>query len=78
MSQPIRGQGGHFVFPINPKNAKFVEDFEVLRPVKFRLIQFSGLRGELENVKVYAERRTDGRRTMRSDKSPFERSAQVS
>ena len=26
MSQPIRGQGGHLVFPISPKNTNLVED----------------------------------------------------
>ena len=36
MSQPIRGQGGHLVFPINSKNTSFVEDVEILLPVKFR------------------------------------------
>ena len=33
MSQPIRGQGGHFVFLIGPKNTYLVEDFEILLPV---------------------------------------------
>ena len=36
MSQPIRGQGGHLVFPIGPKNTNLVEDVEILLPVKFR------------------------------------------
>ena len=36
MSQPIRGQGGHLVFPIDPKNTNLVEDVEFLLPVKFR------------------------------------------
>ena len=36
MSQPIRGQGGHLVFPIGSKNINFVEDVEILLPVKFR------------------------------------------
>ena len=36
MSQPIRGQGGHLVFPIDPKNTNLVEDVEILLPVKFR------------------------------------------
>ena len=36
MSQPIRGKGGHLVFPIGPKNTNFVEDLEILLPVKFR------------------------------------------
>ena len=60
MSQPIRGQGGHLVFPIGPKNTNLVEDVEILLPVKFCWIPFSGFRGEVENVKVYAGR-TDGR-----------------
>ena len=50
MSQPIRGQGGHLVFPIGPKNTNLVEDVEILLPVKFCLIPFSGFRGEVENV----------------------------
>ena len=50
MSQPIRGQGGHLVFPIGPKNTNLVEDIEILLPVKFRWIPFSGFRGELKNV----------------------------
>ena len=50
MSQPIRSQGGHLVFPIGPKNTNLVEDFKILLPVKFRIIQFSGFRGEVENV----------------------------
>ena len=50
MSQPIRSQGGHLVFPIGPKNTNLVEDVEILLPVKFRWILFSGFRGEVENV----------------------------
>ena len=50
MSQPIRGQGGHLFFPIGPKNTNFVEDVKILLPVKFRVIPFSGFRGEVENV----------------------------
>ena len=30
MHQPIRGQGGHRVFPIGPKNTNLVEDVEIL------------------------------------------------
>ena len=37
MSQPIRGQGGHLVFPIGPKNTALVEDIEILLPVKVSL-----------------------------------------
>ena len=51
MSQPIRGQGGHLVFPIGPKNTNLVEDVEILLPVKFRWIPFSRFREEVENVK---------------------------
>ena len=36
MSQPIKGQGGHLVFPIDQKNTNLVEDIEILLPVKFR------------------------------------------
>ena len=50
MSQPIRGQGGHLVFPIGPKNTNLVEDIEILLPVKFHLIPLSGFRGEVENI----------------------------
>ena len=50
MCQPITGQGGHPVFPIGPKNTNLVEDIEILLPVKFRRIPFSGFRGEVENV----------------------------
>ena len=50
MSKPIRGQGGHLVFPIGPKNTNLVEGVEILLPVKFRWIPFSGFRGEVENV----------------------------
>ena len=52
MSQPIRGQGGHLVFPIGPKNTNLVEDVEILLPVKFHWILFSGFRGEVKNVSV--------------------------
>ena len=50
MSQPIRGQGGDLVFPIGPKNTNLVEDVEILLPVKFRRIPFSGFRGKVEIV----------------------------
>ena len=52
MSWRIRGQGHHLhlVFPISSKNTNLVEDFEVLLPVKFRWIQFSAFREEVENV----------------------------
>ena len=44
MYQPIRGQGGHLVFPISTKNTKLVED------VKFCWILFSDFREEVNNV----------------------------
>ena len=50
MSQPIRGQGGHLVFPISPKNTNLVEDVKILLPVKLRWILFNGFRGEVENA----------------------------
>ena len=33
MSQPIRGQGGHFVFPIGSKKTNLVEGVEILLSV---------------------------------------------
>ena len=50
MSQPIRGRGGHLVFPIRQKNTNSVEDVEILLPVKFFLVPFIGFRGEVKNV----------------------------
>ena len=50
MSQPIRGQGGLFCFPSDPKYTHLVEDAEYLVYVKFRQIPFSGFRGEIKNV----------------------------
>ena len=49
MSQPIRGQGGNLLCPIGPKNTNLVGDVEILLPVKFRWIPFSGF-GEVEYV----------------------------
>ena len=37
-------------FSISPKNTKLVEDIEILLPVKFRWIKFSGFKEEVENV----------------------------
>ena len=50
MSQPIMGHGGHFFLPISPKNTDFVKDVEILLPVKFRQILFSGFREEVQNI----------------------------
>ena len=36
MSQPIRGQGDHLVFPIDSKITNLVEGVENLLPIKFR------------------------------------------
>ena len=38
------------LFFLGSKNTNFVEDVEILLPVKFRWIPFSGFRGEVENV----------------------------
>ena len=51
LSQPIRGQGGHYCYFDRPeKHNTMVEAVEILLPVKFLLILFSGFRGEVENV----------------------------
>ena len=50
MFQPIRGWGSHLVFTISQKNTDWVEDVEILLPVKFRWIPCSGFREEVENV----------------------------
>ena len=50
ISQPIRGQGGHLVFQIGPKNKNLVEDVKSLLHVKFRWIPFSDFREEVEKV----------------------------
>ena len=50
MSQPSKGQVGHLVFPISPKNSNFIEDIEILLPDKFSFILFSRFRGEVEKV----------------------------
>ena len=49
-AHPIRGQGGHLLFPIGPKNTNLVEVVEILLPVKFLWIPFSDFRGEVKNV----------------------------
>ena len=50
MSQAIRDQGGHLVFPIGPKNTNLVEDIEILLPVNFLWIMLSGFRGKVKNI----------------------------
>ena len=37
-------------FLISPKNAKLVEDVEILLPIQFSWIPFSGVRGEVKNT----------------------------
>ena len=49
MSQLMRGQVGHLVFPIGLKYTKFEGDVEIFLPVKFRWNPFSRFRGEVEN-----------------------------
>ena len=43
-------QRGYFFLLIGPKNTNSEEDVEILLPVKFRWIPFSGFRGAVENV----------------------------
>ena len=50
MSQQIVSWGSHFVFPIHLKNTNLAESVEILLPIKFHRIPFSGFRGEVENV----------------------------
>ena len=50
-------KGGHLVFPNGPKNTNFVGGFEILLPVKFRWIPFSGFRGEVEKCLSQSEAR---------------------
>ena len=50
VSQSIRGQGSYLVFPIWPKTTYLVEDIEILLPVKFCWIPFTGFREKVENV----------------------------
>ena len=64
MSQPIRGQGGHLLFPIGRKNTNLVEDVEILLPVKFYWIPFSNFWAEVENVSA---NQTPGRPSCSSD-----------
>ena len=49
-------------FPIGPKNTNLTEDVEILLPLKFRWISFSGFR-EVQNVNVYAGRMDERRKT---------------
>ena len=44
MSQPIKGQGGHLVFPISLKNTSLVEHVEFLVSVKLWQVLFIGFR----------------------------------
>ena len=50
MSQPIRGHGGHLVLLIGTTNTNLVEEVEILLPVKFLGILFSGFREKVGNV----------------------------
>ena len=44
MSQLIRGQGGHLVVVIGPKNTNLVEDIELFLYIKIRWIPSIGLK----------------------------------
>ena len=46
MSQPIRGQGGHLVFPIGPKNTSWVEDVEILLKFLSSFVEFRSVVSE--------------------------------
>ena len=46
------GQGGHFCLLIGLNNTNMVVDIEILLPVKFHWIPFSGFRGEVKNIKA--------------------------
>ena len=48
--------GGHFDFPIDPKNINLEEDAEILLSVKFLFIPFSGFRGEVEMSQLIRRR----------------------
>ena len=50
MSQPIRAQGSHFVFFDRSENTNFVEDVEILLPVKFRSKMSQPIRGQGGNL----------------------------
>ena len=60
------------------KTTTLVRDHEYFMHTKFHQNPSSGSGEEVENVKVYGRRRTDGRRTVRYDNSSLEPSAQVS
>ena len=64
LSQSDAG-GGHLGFPIGPKNTNLVEHIELLLPVKFRRIPFSGFR---EEVKSVSANQSSGRPSCFSDR----------
>ena len=64
LSQSDAG-GGHLVFPIGPKNTNLVEHIELLLPVKFLWIPFSGFR---EEVKSVSANQSSGRPSCFSDR----------
>ena len=74
LDPPLAGSGR--------KTTTLVRDHEYFIPTKFHQNLSSGSGEEVENVKVYGRRRTDGRtegrRTVRYDNSSLEPSAQVS
>ena len=57
--------GGDFCLLINLKNINLVEDIEILLPVRFHWLLFSGLREEAENVSA---NQTPGRPSCFSDR----------
>ena len=57
ISQPIRGQGGHLVLPIDPKNTNLVEDVMILVPAN--LVVFRSAVSQ-EKVKMSQQLRGQG------------------
>ena len=57
MSQPIRGRGDHLLFSNQPEShTNLLEDVEILLPVKFWWIPFSGFRAKVKNVSANQRR----------------------
>ena len=78
MSQPIKSQGGHLVFPISPKNANLVEDIRSCFMSSFVEIRSAFSEKKSKNLKVNDDGRTDDkRRTMRDHNSALEPSDQA-
>ena len=75
MFLPIGGQDNDFVFSIDPKNTRVVEDLDFLLPINFRSAASEENFRENQNMK--SSRRKDDRRITRDHNSAIEPSAQV-